>query len=167
MGSRPFALHSVAGCSVHFIHLVRSPISIVASLMRGSNKALERGGDMQVRRYRVVKGLLGWVQANLFGMLAGRVMGEERYLLVRYEDLVNQPETTFGRIANFLDVNLAPWQPVIDRKPVERTWHIFSGNRIRHARVTLGNQMVSEEIPLFYRHLCHVLCWPLMRQYGY
>ena len=121
---------------------------------------------MQVRRYRVVRGLLGWVQANLFGMLAERVMGEERYLLVRYEDLVNQPEKTFGRIANFLDVNLEPWRPVIDRKPVERAWHIFSGNRMRHARVTLGNQMVSEEIPPFYKHLCRVICWPLMRQFG-
>ena len=166
MGSRPFALQAVADCSVHFIHLVRSPQSLIGSLMRGSNKDLEKG-DVDVRRYRVVKGLLGWVQANLFGVLAGRVMGEERYILVRYEDLLHQPDKTFGRIADFLDVNPAPWRPVIDRQPVERVWHIFAGNRMRHSSVTLKKHGLQEEIPPAYRSMCLALCWPLMRQFGY
>lgn len=165
-GGRPFVLQSVAGCSVYFIHLVRSPESVLGSLMTGLNRDLEKGVP-RVRRYAVVKGLLGWVQANVVGLCMGRLLGQGRYLLIRYEDVISEAETTFTALARFLDLDFEPWQSVVRRNPVKRDWHIFAGNRMRHKDVTLQVQVAQGQVPLFYRFMCAALCLPLMRRFGY
>jgi hypothetical protein len=166
MGGRPFALKSMADCPVYFVHLVRKPESVVGSLLRGDNLLLQRG-DESVRHDRVVKGLIGWTMANMAALMTGKLLGEQQSILIRYEDLTREPARTFERLAGFLGLDAEPWQDAVGGKPLMRTWHIFSGNRMRHDRVKLLSPARQEDIPFLYGFLCRLLCGPLKRKLGY
>lgn len=165
-GARPFVIDSSVGCDVHFIHLIRHPESVLRSLMRGSNRDLEKG-DTRVQRHRVVRGLLGWIRANATGLLMAEWLGRKKYLLMRYEDLILETDATFARLSSFLEVDPDPWRPLVDRKPLKRDWHIFAGNRMRFGDVVLSARLGSEHLPIPYQAMARALCWPFMRRFGY
>lgn len=76
------------------IHLLRDPRDVVASLVRmpwGSNS--------------VVANARRWVRCTVGGQLCN---GRENHLLVRYEQLVRQPERELTRVCGFLGESFQP-----------------------------------------------------------
>lgn len=120
---RPLLLRKI-GCKVYLIHLIRRPEGVVHSLRKGSNKALEAGRSATIGGYWI-RGVFGWFVAN---MLVERLVGRHHFerLIVRYEDLVQQPEVELARIADMTGAeNLRG--PDIE----EFVDHGISGNRMR------------------------------------
>jgi hypothetical protein len=75
-----------------FIHLIRDPRACVESLKRQEWYPDEAAPCVAA-----------WVHAVRSASRSGRKLGPQRYLEVRYEDLVSEPEKVSRRICEFLD----------------------------------------------------------------
>lgn len=82
-----------------FVHIVRNPYSCLVS----TRKAWSQGGYPYLRD--IVESLHG-----SYVSLARNVMGISGYLVIKYEDLVREPEKTMRQISEFIGV---PFDPVL------------------------------------------------------
>lgn len=80
-----------------FVHLVRDGRDVALSL-RGQRFAPDDAGGAA----------LFWRQRVVSGRRAGRELGPERYLEVRYEDLVSDPDGAMQPICRFLGMDFHP-----------------------------------------------------------
>lgn len=81
-----------------FIHLVRDGRDVAASFM-------DQAG---MRPNGVAEAALLWRERVSAGRSAGAVLGSSRYVEIRYEDLVDDPEATLRRICDFIDLEYRP-----------------------------------------------------------
>jgi hypothetical protein len=128
---RFWALRKVAELDVRVIHLVRDGREVLSSFAeKGSNWALE--GYQEERSFPVERALVGWILANSTAGLLGRSLGKERYLRVRFEDLLKAPSLVLRRIGRFADLDMSSVaERVANDKPFA-VGHNVGGNRIRH-----------------------------------
>jgi Sulfotransferase family len=122
---------------VRFIHLVRDGRAVVSSMM---NHYSPQDFVAQPSPYpRPVAALFSsahWTYMNLHASLLG-TLDPDRYLLVRYEELVHSPLETLASLESFLGLDLSePRTRVADGRPLS-TGHILCGNRSKVAP-TLG-----------------------------
>jgi hypothetical protein len=80
-----------------FVHLIRD----------GRDVALA-WRDVAFGTHDAVHAAMAWRRAVSDARSAGRPLGERRYLEVRYEDLVDDPESVTRRICAFLDLPFVP-----------------------------------------------------------
>ncbi|RME85145.1 MAG: sulfotransferase [Caldilineae bacterium] len=131
---RFLALARVAGQDVYVLHLVRNGLAVVESrAVTGSNLALQ--GIEHKTRFPALQATLGWVSTNLLVLLLARFVPTERYLRLRYEDLVAEPATTLRRIAGFAGFDPAPLLRRLEQGEGFRVGHEVGGNRLRHSGV--------------------------------
>lgn len=77
---------------VRFIGLVRNPMGVMYS----ANQLFFT--DPEKRQF-------GWANTYRNILALKTMVGEERFFMVRYEDLITRPETMFGEIAGFIGIN--------------------------------------------------------------
>src|SRR5690606_12597383 len=82
------ALLANAGERAAVVHLVRHPQDVLASVRKGSNRALEHTDH--VRRGNRIRALAGWLVANLAAEWS--TPPASSYVRIRYEDLVLMPD---------------------------------------------------------------------------
>lgn len=80
-----------------FVHIVRDGRDVVPSLI-----------DMHFGPDRFGEAVLFWQRRVETGRLAGHRLGPARYLEVRYEDLVSEPERELRTICTFADLEFVP-----------------------------------------------------------
>jgi hypothetical protein len=157
------------------LHLVRDPRSSVASHYW---RWREKGFYHFLRRDRRTPGMgpvfmllaaVSWTAGNLLGEIAARA-GGERVLRVRYEDLRDRPAEELRRIGAFLGIGV---EPLLERLATDRPLsphHLIGGNDVRLQRGLRFDPSVERRRPSLPRWLelaTLLLCWPLMRRYGY
>lgn len=128
---RFWALHNVAGLDVRVLHLVRDGRDVLRSVIeKGSNWAVE--GYRDKKRFLGARTITGWVLANSLAWMCGKALGKDRYLRIRFEDLLSDPAPVLEQIGNFVGMDLSS---VVRRAASGRTFsvgHNVGGNRIRH-----------------------------------
>ncbi|PHN08588.1 sulfotransferase family protein [Flavilitoribacter nigricans] len=72
-----------------FIHLVRDGRANAFSLARRSYQNLQLSAQQ-------------WVDGNMAGLVNRDLLGPERYLLIKYEELLLEPEATLQQVCHFL-----------------------------------------------------------------
>ena len=128
---RPAMLYRVCGIDVRLIHLTRDPRGILFSItQRGSNENIQRGDHHHEQRFVFLRVLVGWSLANVSCLVNRFCLGNDRYLRVRYEDLVTNPEQQFQRIGRFLKVNYSETCQRIKRNECFEPTHTAGGNRL-------------------------------------
>lgn len=129
--SRFWALRHVAELDVRVIHLVRDGRDVLQSYVeKGSNWAAE--GYREEKSFRVERSLIGWNLANGLAWALGTGLEDNRYLRVRFEDLLDHPESVLHEIGSFFGEDLSS---IIDRVRSNGSFpvgHNVGGNRIRH-----------------------------------
>jgi hypothetical protein len=167
-----FLARFVPGSKV--IHLVRHPDRVLASnyarLVNGSGfKFMRRryAGD----RFHGVFLLLsccGWVVGNSLASLVSSVV-RGSVLKLRYEDLVRDPAQQISRLEDFLGVPLEVVRSRIERSEEFEVGHNIGGNNMRMAGVFRfdSGKSSNRPLPLRYRILSRIVCWPIMVLYGY
>ncbi len=81
---------------VHCIHCLRDPRSIVASRNAGKNVIESYGG-----KYPLLFLIRHWRKTIAYSILNN---GNHKYLAVKYEQVVQEPEICFSRICEFLNI---------------------------------------------------------------
>lgn len=164
--ARPAVLSLSSGLPVYVIHLVRDPRSVLRSRLKGGNRELEKGLATNGRLIGF-RTILGWIQANLSAAAISLLIGRERVCRVRYEDLIEKPHETVERICTFLGVKSESITGALDREFLPEVSHMASGNRMRLKPTRLERKKSETVVPGYLRWLCTIMCFPLMRRYGY
>lgn len=138
-----------------FVHIVRDPLSVV--------EALRRYGKEQ----HVVDSLTAAAElARSFAVADAERQASHRYLVVRYEDLVEAPETTLRAIARFLRVGYddALLTPTVSGRPA-------TANASSRSRRVVGEiRRLSEfdrVVPWRLAVAVAALAGPKARKFGY
>jgi hypothetical protein len=165
---RPLALHRDARMQVFFIHLVRHPYSVWASLSRGTNKQLEgRNSHARSRRMMGFRAAVGWWLANAAAVETSERLGPEFAMTIRYEDLIDRTADEISRVESLLNLNLGICLDVLAGRTPPREQHIAEGNRSRGRALKLR---ASQECPIpnpTTKRTIDVICGRLMRRFGY
>ncbi|MGC2288349.1 MAG: sulfotransferase [Thermoplasmata archaeon] len=150
---------------VRYIHVVRDGRAVIASRKaRWSAK----GTDTESAQFATWSALR-WVIANLaFSVLFSWRRG--RYLRLRHEDFVRDPEGTLRRLEQFLGVSLATPLAKLREGSAFPVVHVPTGNRIRLAgevRFRRGPAGRPAAIPEVQRRAFWRAAGVLARLYGY
>lgn len=130
---RFFALRKFAGQDVYVLHLVRDGLAVMESqIITGDNWALE--GRMTPHRWRGPRTAFGWVITNIWVPLLGRLIGSDRYMLLRYEDFIEDPAAALQTIGQFCGFDAAVLIERINRDDDFHVGHTVGGNRVRLQR---------------------------------
>lgn len=156
------------------IHLVRHPVSVVTSNYH--RLSVGKGFKFLRRRYypedtfwpALLASCVGWIAGNVLSDIV-RMFARGRFLRVKYENLVSEPDRQLDRIEKFLDVPLDEIREKIRRKEPFDIGHNIGGNHLRMAKqFTFGNQPGARKpLPVRYRVLVNTVCFPFLWLYGY
>lgn len=161
---RPNALYRHVGLDVRMIHLIRDPRAVVASCLMGQNSRLAVG-DRSRRPFTASIAVLGWIVANLGARMNARLLGADRYHLVLFEQLTQDPEGTMQELAEFLGVDLTPVSQRIADGEDFPVGHLVAGNRMAQAGSVTPNAQrgVPYQLGFAQRFICKVLAMPIYR----
>jgi hypothetical protein len=167
---RFLALDRLTSQDVYVLHLVRNGLSVMASrVVTGSNPALQ-GYDYN-SRFIAIRTVISWVTANICAYMLGQFMDSGRYILVRYEDFLTDPQTTLCSIGQFIGFDAEPLINAIDSEGYFQVGHLVGGNRIsRRESVKLRRQISRKSVTslsLYHRWLFACVGGWLNRIYGY
>ncbi len=98
-----------ADLQVRFVGLIRNPMSVMYSAFQLF------GTDPALRQF-------GWMRATQNLLLLERLLGEEAFRWVRYEDLVEQPELEFPRLCEFIGVDFMQEMGISAHTKSKRLW---------------------------------------------
>ncbi len=166
---RALALARMETVDLRVVHLVRDGRGVLSSLRKGYRKDV-RGGiphDIPPRPTWRVAAL--WVLSNLLSEALRTMVGRERYVRIRYEDLMRDPSGALASLAGVVDHGLEPIGERAARGEAFSTGHTIAGNRVRmegevrlRPREGWRNGLEDRD-----RRLFRLLAGPVMRRYGY
>ncbi|HEU4641452.1 MAG TPA: sulfotransferase [Gemmatimonadaceae bacterium] len=131
---RLIAMKRLAGEDVYILHLVRNGLATMASLvLTGSNRALE--GRTRPLRLPALRAAVGWTWTNLFAASMRRVVGDDHYMLLRYEDFMADPSGALLRIGDFIRMDMGELIDRVERRGAFEVGHMVAGNRVRFQRL--------------------------------
>ncbi|APL95872.1 sulfotransferase [Sphingobium indicum] len=163
---RAFALAAMPGVDLHVVHVVRDGRGVAWSLMKGHSRSVEKGVQRELRPKPLLYTALRWAMVNVAAELLCRRVGPGRSIRVRYEDFVDDPRGTIGRIVAL--VGEAPHLPAADLAPFAPQHQVAgSRHRMQKSLSIRGDDRWKREMPGWKRRLFTLLCAPLLRRYGY
>ncbi|MGB3634284.1 MAG: sulfotransferase [Rubrobacteraceae bacterium] len=129
--ARALALSMVPGVDLHLVHLTRDGRGVAASLNRSWRKDEEPGVTRDVEGKPVWRTAAFWIVVNLTSEWVGRRLGPDKFLRVRYEDLVMTPSETLAKIGNPAHVDYSQLVEQLERGGTVEAEHNIAGNRLR------------------------------------
>lgn len=135
---------------VRYVHLVRDGKSVVSSMMKHyePHKRVSTPSPWP-RLAAAAFSTAHWVYMNLCCSLLG-ALHRQRYLLVRFEDLLRDPDATLRSLESFLDMDLTEPRRRVGAGEPFASGHQLCGNRAKGAQVlqVKPRETPAEELPL-------------------
>lgn len=147
--SRPALLQRACGLDVKLIHLIRDPRGIYHSARKGRNRDLRTKSPAKIENRSLLglRALGGWFFANVAATVNGILLGADRYLVVRYEELVGNPVSTLEQISAFLQLDFHEVLARIERREAFGVGHLVGGNRMAKTRqITLRQDVEWSQV---------------------
>lgn len=150
---------------LHVVHLLRDSRAVAYSWQR---KKFNPGSGQDMNRYNLLKTGLEWVAINaLTSLLRKRV---PRSSVLRYEDLVSEPEAHVGALVGRIGMGAAA-TPVRQGRSVELgTDHTAAGNPIRfqHGHIEIrADEEWRTAMPTRSQWIMTALTWPLLARHRF
>ncbi len=147
-----------------FVHIKRNPCDAIASMIQHFDHHVK--GRWLLSSHVICAWF--WRLTNSSIEKEGAVLGPERFMSIRYEDLANNPEETTRRICSFLHVDYYERMldfykgggetPGSDAHPHAETARPVHGGRIGRGRAFLAASQIAD---------VESICRQLMRAWGY
>lgn len=163
-----FVLSRVDEVDLSVVHLVRDSRAVAYSWKRKKVRPEIHWTEEYMPRYSITKSAAEWTALNFLTSQLKRVT---KYRLIRYEDLVDDPQGTIAELLMFAGHHAPPASGVGGGESIEfGANHTVSGNPIRFKRgpITIAadtewrNNLGAREYAL-----TTALTWPLLATYGY
>jgi len=123
-----------------FIHIVRHPQDAISSMVQ-----------YQLQRYRTTAVVGAWQWQKSFAEIRrqAKLLGAERYRMVRYETLVADPEAVLGEACDFLGVDKSFVPGMIDYKSDPSAAHVDGGEHMQQTHGALTTSRVGRSAETF------------------
>jgi hypothetical protein len=154
---------------LYVLHLVRDPRAVAYSWWRREKAESGRNVALPVTRERPLVSSLRWVIWNRFAEMTWGG-SPTRYVRIRYEDFIRQPESTVRSVAGWVGEE-SPDLGFMDGDLVDLSaGHTIAGNpdrfRVGHVRLHLDDEWRSKLPPA--EHLAvTTVTGPWLKHYGY
>lgn len=148
---RASSLVDLCEYDVYFIHLTRRFTDVVRSLLKGSNRSIQ--GDLAYRvslldqlglsrnnqpiiskpigvLENVVRGVFGYMLANLDAYLYMYKFLEGRYMRINFEDFIRDPAAIIDEIQSYVGIDLTESKEKIASSSGFLGEHLIAGNRV-------------------------------------
>jgi hypothetical protein len=109
--------------NARFVHVIRDGRDVALSMI-----------DLNRLHQRAATTAFFWARSIRRGRHVGQRLGPERYMEVRYEWLLDDPEGELRRVSEFLDL---PYDPVMLRHDPDAILHLPDRHRPIHSRLAL------------------------------
>jgi hypothetical protein len=159
--SHEMVMASSSALDVRTVRLVRRPEGVARSWSKEVRRPEIADADVAMPRYSVTRSTVRWVAWNLLLELEAR--RHDHSLLLRYEDLVADPDGAVARV-----VALCGGPPIPGTGP--DVVHGIGGNPVRFrepAPKVVADEGWRDELPAGQRRLIAALSAPLRGHYGY
>ena len=155
---------------VSLVHLVRDSRGVAFSNQKYVVKQVTSGDPTLLPRYGAIRSALRWNVYNAINTaLAGRF--GDHGVVVRYEDVVTDPQRQLRRLADLTEPDVGHELPFLDGSQVSvQTNHMVDGNPVRFTSHTMTLSVDDEwrrRLSPRDRRTMTLLTWPLLRRYGY
>ncbi len=159
-----YLLSQLPNLDVYVVHLVRDPRGVEFSLLK---RKLQ--GVPEFLHHSLVKGSLAWTGKNILMEWLGK-KAPQRYLRIRYEDFVRQPDINLRKICNLVGEDVASLPLIENNQFVVTSNHVIAGSpqRFRSGvdRLKL-DEAWKEKMTANERKKVTLLTLPLLSRYGY
>jgi hypothetical protein len=167
----PLILATIPAIDLYVLHLVRDSRAVAYSMQRKKIRPEVTVSPAYLPQLGPVKSAMIWNSINILSHLLKRMNNRsERYLRVRYKDLVERPEETLARIGKYVGETIDN-DFFIDRHTVRLgVNHTIAGNPMRFENGTIPIRFDDEwlyKMSARQRRVVTALTWPLLRLYGY
>lgn len=162
-------LQRTEGLSPRFIHLVRDPRGTLNSWMKQVRMTDDLDRTRYMPRYNTASGAARYVGYNAEMHVVGT---KSPHLLMKYEDLVTQPEEKIREALSFVGVpGGSDLSRFIGPDGVKLgVNHTIAGNPMRHESGWIGlrpDESWRKKMPKYKQLLIATLTFPLLKKYGY
>ncbi len=143
------------------LHIVRHPGAIIA--------AQKRKQPLKNRSYSINREIDTIHQSMRYGVSNKRYFGNDRYYIIRFEDLVSDTETVMRGVAKFLDVQCSEilFAPTVFAKPAGSNTSRMTGQVVSGLVDPITSDRWRQELPLGEVKFIEGLFGPLLNFYGY
>jgi hypothetical protein len=166
-----YVLDHIPSIEVYVVHLVRDPRATAYSwwMRKKRQPASEKRPSRYMTRHNPLKTSLIWGAWNL---LIERIWANNpgRYMLLRYEDFVEDPQGALRSILRLVDEEDAETPFTGEREVSLSVNHVFSGNpsRLHDGSVTIeADEEWKRKMGSAQRALTALTTWPGLLRYGY
>ena len=163
-----FLLTAMESIDAYFVHLIRDPRGVAFSGQKSTRLHGSRDNVRQSRSHPAKTSIM-WDSWNF---AARYLLGKDanRYICLRYEDLVKSPREPLQRTLSLLgEPKDSP--PFVSERAVRLgPSHTIGGNPARYRTGTVRLRPDDEwygAMTLSHRSLVKLLTWPLLSRYGY
>jgi hypothetical protein len=160
-------LRHVPGVDVSYVHLVRDPRATAYSWSRAKPLPVRDGGVMQ--RQSPSKSAALWTLWNGTAEVLWR-RERDRYLLMRYEDVIAEPRAAFARMLSLVGEPPDGLPFVSEHEVALGTTHGVAGNPSRFTTGTVALRADAEwreRMRARDRAIVDAISWPLLFRHGY
>jgi len=160
---RALYLSKLCGINIRLIHLIRDGRAVISSRIKGSNKKLRDrlNNNDPLAAY---KGLIGWISANSFTIINRILIPRNSYLLIRYEDFIEDPQKELVKLGKFLQLDFNDTIKAIKNGRAFDVHHLVEGNRLaRQNKVKLNaSSQGYRNLPKHVEVLYFIFGWPII-----
>lgn len=163
-----YILSQLENVDLYVIHLLRSPQGVAHSLMKKKVYDSDARQSFYMEQHDPLRSTLIWSTWNL--LIEGLWRRTGRYLRIRYEDLLQHPQSTIRNILQFCQIEGKNLPFISEQDVLLGTNHNVSGNpsRFKTGRVKLAlDDEWHTALKLQHKLLIDFLCFPLLWRYGY
>ena len=160
-----YALTMIPSVELYVVHLVRDSRAVAYSWLQ---KKLEPDIGTPMRRHNIFESPLIWSTWNAATEVLWRGR-RDRYMRLRYEDFVADPQQAVKRIMHFVGESTASF-PLRGRDVELGVNHTVGGNPSRFQTGVVGLRLDEKwrtNMSRSDKAIATVLSWPLLRRYGY
>lgn len=163
-----FVLKTIPNIDLHVIHLVRDVRAVAYSWQRQRVRPEVHWKQEYMPRFKVTHSVREWYRCNV-GMMMFKA-ARTRYMFMKYEELVRQPQAAVDNIMRHLGFPEPPPAFLADRCLTLTTSHTVAGNPLRFQRESLTIQADNEwqqKMDRRQQRWVMALAWPMLLGYGY
>lgn len=130
-----------------FLHIVRDGRAVAASMNNRTHKNLELAAQE-------------WVESNAIGLANQAMVGEDQYKIIRYEDLLTEPESIVKEVCDFLKL---PFEPQMIEESETRSDDDYVSPRFETEKIDAFKSELSQ------KQIRKIEKWqaPLLQRFGY
>lgn len=153
---------------VDVVHLVRDSRAVAHSWSRRKRLPGARPNHEYMPRYGPGRAALEWDVMNVAAHVLR--LGSGRYLLLRYEDLVADPEDAVSTVLSAIGAPAGPLDFLSGKAATLQPDHTVSGNPVRFETgevKVVADVAWQSELSVRDRRVVTATTWPLLRAYGY